>query len=92
MPQLLNRGTVARELERSYPTFQRDQGISGEVSVRMIVERSGDPSAVEVIRSTSPDFAAAALRVMRVMRFQPATVGGVPVRLRVTVPVTFSPA
>lgn len=92
MPQLLNRNTVARELERSYPPQLRDLGTKGEVTVRLVVERTGVPSALEVVRGTDPEFAAAALRVIRTMRFQPAAVGSVPVRVRVTIPVTFTPA
>lgn len=89
MPRVSNRNAVVRALEQFYPGPLREQGISGSASIRFVVERDGVPGSLQVAGSTSPDFGVAAFEVIKRMRFHPATVGGVPVRVRVTLPVTF---
>lgn len=91
-PELINRATVARALEENYPAGLRDAGARGTVSVRMLIGIDGRTSSHVVTRSAEPGFNAAALAVMRVMRFSPGRVGGVPVPVRVELPVTFGPS
>jgi TonB family protein len=91
-PELINRATVARALEQNYPPLLRDAGAAGTVHVRMIIGADGRTSSILVTRSTDPSFNAAAMAVMRVMRFNPAKVDGVAVPIRAELPVTFSPS
>ena len=90
-PQLINRATVARALEKNYPVLLRDAGAEGTVHVRMIIGIDGEISSIVVTRTTNAGFNLAAMAVMRVMRFSPGTVGGVAVPVRAEIPVTFRP-
>ena len=90
-PQLINRATVARALEQNYSGALRDAGAKGTVHLRSVVGTDGQTSSIVVTRTTNSQFNAPAIAVMRVMRFSPATVGGVAVPVRIDLPVTFGP-
>lgn len=91
-PRLLNSGNLSGAIQRNFPPLLRSAGIGGTVSLRAIVEKDGRTSNVQVIGSDNPDFAPAAAAVVRTMRFQPGTMRGEPARVRVSIPITFSPA
>lgn len=90
-PRLANNTAVARALEQNYGGVQRDAGLEGTVHLRMIVERDGRTSSIVVVRSSDALFNAPAINVARAMRFNPAQVNGVPVRVSIELPITFSP-
>lgn len=90
-PELLNREEVAAALSRNYPPLLRDAGVTGSVTVRLRIGSDGvvDPESIEVLESTHEAFSQAASRVAERLRFRPAAVGGKPVPVWVTLPVTF---
>ncbi|HET7463687.1 MAG TPA: energy transducer TonB, partial [Longimicrobium sp.] len=90
-PELLNRADVARSISRNYPREMRRRHLTGTVSIRMLVKRDGtvDPATITAMDSTHPDFAAAAVKIVRAMRFRPARVGGQPVPVWLMFPVSF---
>ncbi|HYH82103.1 MAG TPA: energy transducer TonB [Longimicrobium sp.] len=90
-PVLANRADAARMLERTYPSEQRLRREEGTVTLRFLVGSDGvvDSARVAVVMATQPEFAEPATRVVRTMRFSPATVGGRPVPVWVTLPVTY---
>jgi protein TonB len=90
-PALSNSSEVQRQLARNYPPLLRDAGVVGTVTLRMRVLEDGhvDPESISVESSTHDAFADAAKRVVEKMRFRPAKVGGHPVKVWVTLPVTF---
>ncbi|HEX8453912.1 MAG TPA: energy transducer TonB [Longimicrobium sp.] len=90
-PRLANTTSVARALEQNYGGVQRDAGLEGTVQLRMVVERDGRTSSIVVVRSSDALFNDAALNVARAMRFNPAQVNGVPVRVSMELPITFRP-
>ena len=75
-----------------YPEELRNAGVSGEVVATFIVEPTGKvrPGSVTIVRSSDPSFTLAVLEGLRVMRFAPARVGGIPVAQLVEEPFTFS--
>lgn len=89
VPTLANRAEVVREISRVYPAALRDQGVTGTVSLRFSVDTLGIPGEPVVDRSSRPELASAALQVVRLMRFEPATVKGKKVRVWVTLPISF---
>lgn len=91
-PRLLNSGSLSGAMQRNFPPLLRSAGIGGTVSLRAIIEKDGRTSNVQVIASDNPDFGPAAAAVVRTMRFQPGTMRGEPVRVRVSIPLTFTPA
>jgi len=90
-PSLSNSSEVQRQLARQYPPLLRDAGVVGTVTLRMRVLEDGhvDPESISVENTTHDAFADAAKRVVEKMRFRPAKVGGHPVKVWVTLPVTF---
>lgn len=92
-PSLANAGAVRRLLKDAYPPAPRRAGVGGMAQVRMRILSAGtvDPATVEVIRSSAPDFAAAAVRVATALRFEPARVRGHPTPVWVVLPITFNP-
>ena len=90
-PELSNRADVGRQISRNYPPLLRDAGVTGQVTLRMRVLEDGhvDPESISVENSSHDAFADAARKVVERMRFRPAKVGGRPVKVWVTLPVTF---
>jgi TonB family protein len=90
-PNLINRDEVARALSRNYPPLLRDAGVTGQVLLRIRILSDGtvDPQSVSVEMSTHDAFTDAAKRVVLLMRFSSAKVAGTPVRVWVSLPVTF---
>lgn len=88
----LDRSGLARALERYYPSVLRDSRVGGRVVVEMVVDENGRvrPGSARVVDASHPAFAEAALRAVERFRFTPAQVGGVPVAVRVTVPIGWS--
>jgi TonB family protein len=90
-PVLLNRAVIVRLLTRVYPKALRDEGITGRVTVTLVVDPGGVPAMVAVTGSSGiPEFDEASLRVTRAMRFSPATLDGSPVWVRMLIPVEFT--
>lgn len=74
-----------------YPSEEKERGHQGTVVVSLIVERDGSISEVRVEESVCPTLSHEAAEVVRGMpAWEPGTIGGVPVRVRLTLPVTFA--
>ncbi|MGJ3522353.1 energy transducer TonB [Nitratidesulfovibrio sp. D1] len=84
------RPAVARRVMPDYPRSARRQGIQGQVVVRIVVDKDGNPQACAV-HSAAPEgyFEEVALQAARQMRFIPGKVKGTPVNTLVTVPFVF---
>lgn len=85
-PRLINRETVVRAMQREYPPHLRDAGVAGAAEVRFRVDEDGSVSHASVL-SAHPQFGVPALRVVQLMRFEPATVGGASVKAWVVLPM-----
>ena len=89
-PKLLNRDEVLANLRRLYPESERAAGREGDVSVVIHVGVDGLVGSVDVSRSASPAFDAAAQKVGKLMRFSPAIgLNGQPVPVRMPQPIQF---
>lgn len=90
-PSLSNVNSVQGTLIRTYPTALRDAGIGGTVTVTMVIDERGHPARGTIRTSTRshPEFEWAARQVAGSMRFRPARVRGQPVRVRISVPITY---
>ncbi|MBO4822277.1 MAG: energy transducer TonB [Prevotella sp.] len=77
----------------TYPAYEKLKGIQGKVLVSFIVERDGSLSAPSVISPVSPGIDRQAVKaVMSMPGWKPGMKDGVPVRVRMTVPVVFKMA
>jgi len=89
-PSLMREG-LASTLERYYPTIMRDSRTNGRAVVELIVDENGRvrENSARVVETTHPTFGDAALRAVQRFRFRPAKMGGVPVAVRVTIPINW---
>ena len=66
----------------AYPPDARDKGIEGQVIVRIWVLPDGSVADPEVVASADTLLDYAALEAARLLRFEPATLGGTPVSVQ----------
>lgn len=90
-PRLLNGDEVIEAIRLEYPAALRDQGVGGVVRLRLLVGRDGAPVEVRLLDTSSfPLLDQAALRVARVLRFDPARDrDGRPVEVWASFPIAF---
>lgn len=73
-----------------YPEIAAENGISGRVFVRFVVEPDGSVSNVEVVRGVDPALDAEAVRVVSSSpKWEPGKQRGKPVRVAYTFPIVF---
>jgi TonB family protein len=75
-----------------YPAEARAAGREGEVLAQFVVDTTGlvEMATFKVLKSTGPEFVAAVREGLMGMRFEPARVGGRPVRQLVQQPFQFA--
>lgn len=74
-----------------YPAEAYNKGIRGRVIVQYVVEKDGSISNVKVVRGVDPLLDAEAVRVIKSMpKWEPGKQRGQNVRVKYTMPVTFS--
>ena len=74
-----------------YPKEAEKAGEQGRVIANFVVEPDGSVTNAQVVKSVSPQLDAEALRVIGLMpRWQPGRQNGKAVRVKYTIPITFS--
>ncbi|MBR4566075.1 MAG: energy transducer TonB [Prevotella sp.] len=74
-----------------YPSIAEKNGIQGRVVCTFVVERDGSITDIQVARSVDPSLDKEAIRVLKLMpKWSPGRQNGAPVRVKYTVPLTFS--
>ena len=89
---VLNRNGLPRTMERYYPSVLRDSRVAGRVVIELIVDEDGRvrEGSARVVDASHPAFGEAALRAVERFRFRPAKMAGVPVPVRVTIPINWT--
>lgn len=88
MPELIGgMAWIANQLE--YPELARRAGISGTVVIQIIVDQNGSVTDTEVVRRISPVLEDEALRVIETAQFIPGKQNGIPVRVKLNIPINF---
>jgi TonB family protein len=70
-------------VEAAYPEDKQKSGIGARVVLAIDVEETGHVGNVEVVSSAGPDFDAAAMVAVRQFEFEPATLEGTPVPVKI---------
>lgn len=91
-PELLNARNVPNLVSRAFPASMRGRRAPATVEVKMkiLADGSVDSASVSIESSPEPEFNEPAARVAKQLRFRPAKVGGRPVAVWVTFPITFT--
>jgi hypothetical protein len=92
-PQLRNTRQVTSALQRVYPSVRRAGAVRATILASFVISEEGRPE-MQTLRAESddlPDPLAIAQQIVPVMQFRAARVHGQPVRVRVQLPITFTP-
>jgi len=91
-PELANRRQAETLLQRNYPAFMRDAGVTGHTTVQLIIDAEGnvEPGSVIVQESTNDAFKDATVRTVERFRFKPAQYRGRAVSVLVTLPIEWT--
>ncbi|NNF59574.1 MAG: energy transducer TonB, partial [Rhodothermaceae bacterium] len=88
MPEPIG-GIAAIQSNIQYPEMARRAGIEGRVFVQFVVDEQGRPSEIRVVRGIGGGCDEAAVEAVRQARFTPGRQRGRPVKVRMSLPVTF---
>jgi protein TonB len=72
-----------------YPSELKRTGASGVVAVNIVIDEKGVVENATVAKSSNPGFEAPAIAAMKKWTFKPGKKDGVPVKVRVTIPLRF---
>lgn len=89
MPQLKG-GLAALQSKIEYPEMAKKAGVQGRVIVEFIVNKEGQPENPRVARGIGGGCDKEALRVIKQAEFKPGQQDGEPVRVKYSLPLTFS--
>jgi TonB family protein len=91
-PRLVNRWQMERVWQSLYPRLLELRGVAGEAVISFVIDEEGrvEAETVELVSATRPEFGDAVLRGVRMLRFHPMRVGGIPVRVRTVLPVLWT--
>ncbi len=88
MPEIIG-GTARIYKFLEYPDIARKAGMEGLVVVQIVVEPDGRPANPVVARSAGDVLDKAAVEAVMKLRFKPGKQRGVPVRVRMAIPIRF---
>jgi TonB family protein len=78
-----------KHVQPTYPQEALAQGVRGIVIIDIVVDTQGKVESTSIVRSV-PGLDEAAIAAARQWEYEPTKVNGKPVRVRITVPITFS--
>jgi TonB family protein len=73
----------------SYPEFARKDGIEGKILVEATINEAGEIIDTRIVESLCTECDREAIQAIYSVRWKPATKQGVPVRSRVSIPISF---
>jgi TonB family protein len=76
-------------VQPAYPEAARENRIQGRVVVQAVIDTKGNVQRVEAVESPDPMLTEAALEAVKQWTYKPATKHGKPVKVRLTVTVSF---
>jgi len=88
MPEMIG-GIQALMNEIKYPALARQAGIEGRVIVQMVVDETGKPKDIVILRGIGGGCDEEAIRAVSLMKFKPGKQRGRPVPVRYSVSVQF---
>jgi TonB family protein len=80
---------VLRQVTAEYPEQMKELGIEGRVVLELTIDGSGKVAGVKVLTGLRAELDAVAVAAARKLLFSPATVNGVPVKIKIPYTFTF---
>ena len=72
-----------------YPEAAKKEGIMGKVLVKALIDENGNVSKTEVIKGVDEELDAAAMKAVKMTKFEPGVKDGKNVKAEVTIPIMF---
>jgi len=88
MPELIG-GLAALQRKIRYPVIARKAGVEGRVILQFIIDEQGRVSESKVVRGIGGGCDEEALRAFQTMHFRPGKQRGKPVKVKMSLPITF---
>lgn len=82
---------ATKMLPPAYPDSLKASKVAGLVAVSAVIDEGGNVVSCEIVKATNDAFKQPALEAAKTWKFKPAKHGGVPVKVRVTLPLRFTP-
>ena len=74
-----------------YPKEALENNISGRVYIQFVVEKTGELSNINIMRSPHDVLSAEAIRLIKLMpKWEPGRIGDEAVRMRFALPISFT--
>jgi periplasmic protein TonB len=73
----------------SYPDIAKRTGVEGKVYLLIYVNETGNVDEVKVVKSLGAGCDEAAINAVKKTKFKPGKNGGVPIKVKLSLPVTF---
>lgn len=88
MPELIG-GLASIQEHITYPDMARKAGVEGRVIVQFVVDEQGNVQEPQVVRGLGAGLDEVALDAVRKAKFKPGMQRGQPVKVRMSLPITF---
>jgi len=89
LPKLINSVEIKKLLKKYYPEDMRQNQEEGQVKLAITIESNGNVSKIKIIKSAGTSFDKAAIKVVQLMKFQPAMRDNQPMALKVSKTIHF---
>lgn len=84
------RPVPVKSVAPTYPADMKRDGTSGMVTVKVIIDESGNVISREIAKSTRAEFESPALTAVEQWKFKPAKKAGHAVKVAITIPIKFT--
>jgi TonB family protein len=93
VPELSNKASIGKIMERFYPRLLKDAGIGATVLTQFVVEADGtvSPGTAKVLESENDQLSDATLKAIALLRFRPGRYKGQNVRVVIQMPIMWQP-
>lgn len=72
-----------------YPSIAKSAGLEGKVYVLIFIDEKGDVDDVKVVKGIGGGCEEAAISAIKTVKFTPGKNGGVPVKVKLSLPISF---
>lgn len=88
MPELIG-GLASIQSKIKYPEMAKKAGVEGRVIVQFIVDENGNVQDPQVVRGLGAGLDEEAVRAVKMAKFKPGQQRGKPVKVKMSLPITF---
>ena len=84
------RPVPVKSVAPTYPADMKRDGLSGMVTIKVVIDENGDVVSREIAKSSRMEFESPALEAVGQWKFKPAKKAGQAVKVAITIPIKFT--